>query len=426
MSRLRIRNHGPIEAGLQLQGSKNSSLPCLAAALLHPGTTVLDGVPMIADVITAIEILRVLGAQVDVEGGRVIVCADEITSAEIPARFMKRMRSSVIFMGALLSRVGEAAAVYPGGCVLGSRPIDYHLEGFRRLGVQTELQGDHIYVKAAHMAGARIHLPMPSVGATENLMLAAVGAEGATIIENAAREPEIVELARFLTRIGFQVRGAGTSCIHIRGGTAARDMNFHLSGDRIAAGTWLLCCMNAGGSICMDNVPIHWMNSTLEILYRMGADIRTEGRMLECTAPERIKPIEYLETAPYPGFPTDMQSQLLPVLCRAQGDSCICENVFSSRFRTAEELARMGADITVSSDQKKALIRGGSRLHGESVTAPDLRGGAALVIAAMGAEGDTIIDDFYHIERGYERMADTIRMLGGETCWVGRKNTGWV
>lgn len=426
MSRLRIRNHGPIQASLRIQGSKNSSLPCLAAALLHPGTTVLDGVPMIADVMTAIEILRSLGAQVDTEGSRVIVCAGEITNTEIPVRFMKKMRSSVIFMGALLARTGEASAAYPGGCVLGSRPIDFHLEGFRHLGGMVELQEDSIHVKAAHMLGTRIRLPLPSVGATENLMLAALGAEGVTVIENAAREPEILELARFLTRMGLAVYGAGSSCIQICGKGVTQDMNFHLAGDRIAAGTWLFCCMNTGGTLHMDNVPIHWMHSTLEVLYQMGAVIHTEGRMLECTAPKRLQPVRYLETAPYPGFPTDLQSPLLPVLCKAQGESCICETVFSSRFRTVEELVKMGAEIDVSSDQVKARIQGNNRLHGTQVTAPDLRGGAALVIAAMGAEGDTVINDFYHIERGYERMVDTIRTLGGEACWIGRKSTEWV
>lgn len=426
MSRLRIRNSGPIQAELRIQGSKNSSLPCLAATLLHPGTTVLDGVPMIEDVITAIEILRALGAQVNTEDSRVIVCADEITDTEIPVRFMKRMRSSIIFMGALLARTGEATAVYPGGCVLGSRPVDFHLEGFRRLGGTVEVQEDGICVKALHMTGARIRLPMPSVGATENLMLAAAGAEGVTVIENAAREPEILELARCLMRMGFEIHGAGTSCVSICKGKITQDMNFHLAGDRIVAGTWLLCCMNTGGTIQMDQVPVHWMRSTLEILDRMGAMIRTEGRMVECTAPEKLRPIEYLETAPYPGFPTDMQSLLLPVLCKAGGNSCICERIFSSRFRTADELGKMGAEITVSPDQMKAWIRGDRKLHGAEVIAPDLRGGAALVIAAMGAEGDTIIDDFYHIERGYERMADTIRTLGGEACWVGGKSTKWV
>lgn len=419
MSRLRIRKHGQVQAELQVQGSKNSSLPCLAAALLHSGTTVLDGVPMIEDVAVAVEILRALGAQVYVEGNRVIICTHDITCTEIPVRFMRKMRSSVIFMGALLARMREAKAVYPGGCVIGSRPIDFHLEGFRQLGCELNLHGETIEVKTEGMRGAVIRLPFSSVGATENLLLAAAGAEGTTVIENAAREPEVVELSRFLSRMGLDVRGAGTSCISIRGRSATKDVYFYLAGDRIVAGTWLLCCMNAGGRICLDRVPVQWMHATLDVLRRMGAVIRTEGMMLECTAPARIEPVGYLETAPYPGFPTDMQSQLLPVLCSAQGDSCVCEKVFSSRFRTVEELARMGAEITVSPDQSCARIRGNCRLHGAEVKAPDLRGGAALVIAAMNAEGDTVIDDFYHIERGYEHITDMIRLLGGETCWIG-------
>ncbi|MGN0293446.1 MAG: UDP-N-acetylglucosamine 1-carboxyvinyltransferase [Lachnospiraceae bacterium] len=418
MSRLRIRNHGRIQAGLQVQGSKNSSLPCLAAALLHPGTTVLDGVPMIEDVFAAIEILRALGARVSVEGSRVIVCAHDISCTEIPAGSMRKMRSSVIFLGALLSRMHEAKAVYPGGCALGSRPIDFHLEGFRRLGCEVALREEWIEIKSGGMSGAVIRLPASSVGATENILLAAAGAQGVTVIENAAREPEIVELSRLLVRMGFDIRGAGTSRITIRGKAETKDVCFFMSGDRIVAGTWLLCCMNAGGTICLDRVPVQWMYSTLEVLRHMGAVIRTEGRMLECTAPERIRPVACLETAPYPGFPTDMQSQFLPVLCRAEGDSCIRETVFSSRFRVADELAHMGADISVSDDQTRARIRGYCRLHGAAVSAPDLRGGAALIIAAMNAEGDTVIDDFYHIERGYERITDTIRILGGDACWI--------
>lgn len=418
MSRLRIRNHGRIQAELQVQGSKNSSLPCLAAALLHPGTTVLDGVPMIEDVLVAVEILRVLGARVVVEGSRVIVCAHEITGTEIPAAFMRKMRSSVIFLGPMLARKGEAKAVCPGGCVLGSRPIDFHLEGFRRLGCEVEQQEENIKVCSGGMSGTVIRLPSSSVGATENLLLAAAGAQGTTVIENAAREPEVVELSRLLMRMGFDVRGVGTSRIAICGRSATKDVYFSMSGDRIVAGTWLLCCMNAGGTICLERVPVQWMHSTLEVLRRMGAVIRTEGTMLECTAPGRILPVACLETGPYPGFPTDMQSQFLPVLCRAEGDSCIRETIFSSRFRVVSELNRMGADITVSDDLTCARIRGRSRLHGAVVAAPDLRGGAALIIAAMNAEGDTIIDDFYHIERGYERIADSIRTLGGDACWI--------
>ncbi|MDY4971684.1 MAG: UDP-N-acetylglucosamine 1-carboxyvinyltransferase [Lachnospiraceae bacterium] len=418
MGRLRIRNHGKIQAELRVQGSKNSSLPCLAAALLHSGTTVLDGVPMIEDVRTAIGILRALGAQVTVEGSRVTVCAHEITCTEIPPGFMRKMRSSVIFLGAMLARTGEAKAVYPGGCVLGSRPIDFHLEGFRRLGCEVNLREEIIEVRSCGMSGAVIRLPFSSVGATENLLLAAAGAQGTTVIENAAREPEIVELSRLLMRMGFDVRGAGTSRIAICGRAAVRDVCFSMSGDRIVAGTWLLCCMNAGGTICLERAPVQWMQSTLEVLGKMGAVIRTEGMVVECSAPERILPVSYLETAPYPGFPTDMQSQFLPVLSGAQGDSCICETVFSSRFRIVSELERMGADIEVSDDLARARIRGGKRLHGTAVTAPDLRGGAALIIAAMGAEGDTVIDDFYHIERGYECIADTIRLLGGDACWI--------
>lgn len=422
MSRLRIRGHGPLQAHLRVQGSKNGSLPCLAATLLHPGITVLDGVPMIQDVVTALKIMRALGAEIKVEGNRVVVHAAQIKNTRIPAHFMKQMRSSVIFMGALLARCGEAEAVYPGGCVLGSRPIDFHLDGFQKLGSQIKLQDECICVQAKQLTGTRITLPLPSVGATENLMLAATGAQGITIIENAAREPEILELAAFLRQMGFDICGEGTSCIRIHGKQKTKDMEFTLAGDRIAAGTWLFCCMNTGGMIELEHVPVDWMQSTLQVLRRMGAAITVESERLICRAPDRIFPVSYLETAPHPGFPTDLQSPLLAVLCRACGNSRIRENIFSSRFRTADELGKMGACITIDQDQKQAWIQGRCHFHGAEVTAPDLRGGAALVIAAMGADGETIIDDFYHVQRGYESITDTIRILGGETCWIGSKN----
>jgi UDP-N-acetylglucosamine 1-carboxyvinyltransferase len=333
------------------------------------------------------------------------------------------MRSSVIFLGALLARKKEAAAVSPGGCVLGERPIDFHLEGFRQLGCLVECREHQpVRITTTGMQAASIRLPFPSVGATENILLAASGAEGTTLIENAAKEPEILELSRFLEQMGFQIHGAGTSRISIRGKSVTRDVRFQLSGDRIVAGTWLLCCMSAGGSICLDQAPVPWMEALLHTLRQMGAEIWTEGNLVVCTAPKKILPIASLETAPYPGFPTDMQSQLLPVLCRAEGESLVHEHIFSSRFRVAEELNRMGADIRVSKDQSCARIAGNALLHGASVTAPDLRGGAALIIAAMGAQGDTIIDDFYHVERGYERITDMIGILGGETCWIDKRD----
>ena len=418
MSRLRIRKQGPVEAQLQVQGSKNGSLPCLAAALLHKGITVLQGVPRIEDVMTAIEILRALGARVSWEDEELVICAAELSAVEIPDHYMRKMRSSVIFMGALLARMNEAQAVYPGGCVLGKRPIDFHLKGFEQLGCQVKLQEDRIRVTASSLEGTRICLPFPSVGATENLLLAAAGAKGVTIIENAAREPEILELSLFMRQMGFQVCGAGSPRIAVFGREQIKDGSFLLAGDRIVAGTWLLCCMNAGGELLLRHAPVSWMKATLEVLRRMGARMDVEEEWLCCRAPEQIRPLPWLETAPYPGFPTDMQSQLLPVLCRAEEDSCICETVFSSRFRVTEELNRMGAQIAVDTEKNIARIHGGRSLSGACVTAPDLRGAAALVIAAMRAEGDTVIDHFYHMERGYEKITDKIQKLGGETCWI--------
>ncbi|MCI6732418.1 MAG: UDP-N-acetylglucosamine 1-carboxyvinyltransferase [Lachnospiraceae bacterium] len=417
-NRLQVRGNGPIYARLQLQGSKNGTLPCMAAALLHSGTTVLEGVPMIADVLTAAEILRSLGASVHIRDHCITIQAGQLTASDIPRDFMGRMRSSVIFMGALLARCGETGAVSPGGCVIGRRPIDYHLDGFRQMGASVVQKDDRMEVKGRKLKGCVIVLPGPSVGATENLMLASTAAEGITIIRNAAREPEITELAQCLRNMGFGIYGDGTSEIVIRGCNETVDSVYSIPGDRIAAGTWLLCCMQNRGELVLDYAPVESMAAVLQVVQRMGGEIHTEKNRITLKAPDRLKPIDYLETAPYPGFPTDMQSLLLPVLCRAEGSSCIRERVFSSRFRTVGELEKMGADICITDGGQCARIRGGCRLHGTSVDAPDLRGGAALIIAALGAEGITVINDTCHIQRGYEQIPETIRLLGGEACWL--------
>lgn len=417
-SRLRISCHEAVHATLDLQGSKNGSLPCLAAALLHPGTVILENVPEIEDVYGALRILTYLGADVKMEEGRVTICAATLKRTDIPAEEMKKMRSSVIFMGALLARCGQAEIFYPGGCVIGKRPIDYHLTGLEQLGCRICLKEEQIYGEAPCLQGNEIWLPGPSVGATENLMLAAAGAEGWTTIRFAAREPEIIELAAFMEKLGYEVRGAGNSVVSIKGKCQTCDTRYRLSGDRIAAGTWLLCCMNAGGELELRNVPIPWMGSTLCVLRQMGADIQVDQDRIRCISSEKIDPIRYLETAPYPGFPTDMQSQLLAVLSRAEGASCICERIFSSRFQVVKELNRMGAGIDLCRDQNCVWLEGGRYLKGETVTAPDLRGAAALVIAAMGAEGITTIEQMQHMKRGYEKIAETIGLLGGKACWL--------
>lgn len=417
-SRLQISGSDAVCASFSLQGSKNGSLPCLAAALLHPGTVVLENVPEIEDVYGALRILRYLGAGVQMEKGRVTICAKTLEHTDIPAVEMRRMRSSVVFMGALLARCGQADISYPGGCVIGKRPIDYHLRGLEKLGCQFRMEEEQIHGEAVCLQGRDICLPGPSVGATENLMLAAAGAEGWTTIHHAAREPEIIELAAFMEGLGYEVRGAGTSSVSVKGRCRTSDVRYRLAGDRIAAGTWLLCCMNTGGELELQNTPVPWMGSTICVLRQMGADIRVENGCIRCRSSKRIRPVAYLETAPYPGFPTDMQSQMLAVLCRAEGRSCISETIFSSRFQTAEELNRMGAAIHICEEKNYVWMEGHCRLTGAEVTAPDLRGAAALVIAAMGAEGTTVIGQMHHMERGYEKIAETICLLGGKACWL--------
>ena len=399
----------PLEGSVEIHGAKNSVLPILAAALLAPGECIIHNCPRLSDVEASLAILRHLGCSARRAGDAVVVDASAPTRYDVPDALMREMRSSVIFLGAVLGRMGRARMCAPGGCELGPRPIDLHLAAIRSLGGQiTEADGGLLCEGKLH--GADIVLSLPSVGATENAMLAAVCADGVTTITNAAREPEIVDLQNFLLALGARVRGAGSSVITVEGGVPLHGGSYTVMGDRIVACTYLAAAAAAGGHV--EGTGVDWRNlsTVTAVLTEAGCTVRSQpGRItLACTKP--LKGVRPIRTAPYPGFPTDAQAPLMAALCKGSGCTVFVENMFDSRYRHVDELIRMGADIRV--EGRVAVVYGVPRLHGARVRASDLRGGAALVVAALGAEGETRVEDLHHIDRGYQSLEGDLSALG--------------
>lgn len=413
MSGYEITGGRPLTGRLAVQGAKNSVLPILAAALLAPGQSVIHNCPRLSDVSTTLEILRLLGCGVEQEGDTVRVDASALDRADIPEGLMREMRSSVIFLGALLARLGTAELSYPGGCELGPRPIDMHLAALRDLGAEILEQSGSLCCRSGRaLTGRDICLPMPSVGATENAMLAACGASGETNILGAAREPEIVDLQNFLRAMGADVSGAGGSVITIRGGKPLHPAEYTIMGDRIAAATYLCAAGAAGGHIELTGIEPNALTAVLACLEAAGCTVTTgPGRItLESRAPLRgIRPVR---TAPYPGFPTDAQAILMAALAGGSGTTLFVENIFESRYHHVDELRRMGADIQVFG--RVAVVTGAGGLHGARVRSADLRGGAALVVAGLAAEGVTRVTEAHHIHRGYEGLDRALTQLGAD------------
>lgn len=420
---------------LEIQGSKNAVLPLMAASLLHKGITVLDHVPDITDVACMVRILERLGAVVTRKEKRMIIDASSLTSWEIPLEEVCKMRSSIMVLGPLVARMGQAVTYYPGGCSIGRRPVDYHIRLLRDLGIRVTEENGCIEARAERYRGAVIVLDFPSVGATENAILAATGAAGETVICGCAKEPEIVELCAFLQAMGIETVGAGTNRIRVWGQTSKRDPHVRVVGDRIAAGTYLAAAAVAGGEISLTGAPVTSMGATLQALCGCGCLIQTEGDRICLTAPRHLRTIPYLETTVYPGFPTDMQSILLAVQCCGTGEGKMQETIFEGRFETAAQLNKMGAQIQVENGDLfcercvaaeagcagrgyTARVQGSNGLCGAHVTATDLRGGAALVVAGLGAVGETVVHQCHHIDRGYENMVDNLQRLGARICRV--------
>jgi UDP-N-acetylglucosamine 1-carboxyvinyltransferase len=398
----------PLAGHVRVGGAKNSALKLMAAALLAPGVSMLRNVPDIADVAVMTEVLGHLGAKVERIDHTLRIDATELTGHEAPYELVARMRASTCVLGSLIGRLGRAHVALPGGCNIGSRKVDMHIGGLEELGIR--ISTEHGFIDASGRAsGALVVLEFPSVGATENLLMAASTGEGVTTIENAAREPEIGDLAAFLTAMGARIDGAGTSTITVEGVAGLEPADHTVIGDRIEAGTFLVAGVLGGGPVTVSGFDPTHLEMVLAKLEHAGAGLDVRSDAVTARRDGRIRPVD-VSTLPYPGFPTDMQAQFMTLMAVADGDCVITENVFENRFMFADEIARMGADVRIEGHH--ALIRGVARLSGAPVRSPDLRGGAALVLAGLVADGVTEISDVHHIERGYEDFVGRLASLG--------------
>ena len=397
MSEIIISGGKRLEGAVHVHGAKNSVLPILAATILSGSVSVIHNCPRLSDVDATVAILEHLGCRVSREGQTVTV--------------MREMRSSVIFLGAVLARTGEARLCAPGGCELGPRPIDLHLAALRRLGADIREKGGDLRCRTKGLRGTEISLTIPSVGATENAMLAACGAKGETVIYNAAREPEIVDLQQFLNACGARVRGAGSSAVVVEGGIPLHMAEYTVMADRICAATYLSAAAIAGGEIEVEGVPRSQLVLITDLFSAAGCRIRAEERRIWLESDGRLRSVPPVRTAPYPGFPTDAQPPVMAALTKARGTTVFVETMFENRYRHTQELVRMGADIRV--EGRVAVVCGAEKLHGANLEAADLRGGAALVVAALGAEGESRISGLHHIDRGYADLTERLAALGG-------------
>ncbi len=412
MSVYEITGGGPLEGRLPVQGAKNSVLPILAAALLAPGESVIRNCPRLSDVAATLDILTLLGCRVRREGGDVVVDASQLSCDAVPEALTRAMRSSVIFLGALLARLGSACLAYPGGCELGPRPIDFHLAALRALGAEISEDGGCLRCRG-RLQGRELCLPGPSVGATENAMLCACGCPGVTTLVGAAREPEIVDLQGFLRSMGAEVCGAGGSVMTVRGkGKPLHPAEYTVMGDRIAAATCLCAAAAAGGQVELTGLDPGTLTAVLSCLEEAGCTVWTQPDLIALEARAPLRGVRTVRTEPYPGFPTDAQAVLMAALAGGTGTTMFVENIFDSRYRHAEELIRMGADIRIAG--RVAVVTGAGKLHGANVRGTDLRGAAALVVAGVAAEGVTTVSGLEYIRRGYEDLAGDLRDLGAK------------
>lgn len=410
MEKLVIEGGKPLSGAISIHGAKNAALPILAASIMAEGTVKIENVPDLSDIGVMLGILRSLGCIAELTGDLVTVDTSAVNQHHIPESLMSQMRSSIFLMGPLLARLGKVELYQPGGCAIGERKIDLHLKGLAALGVNIEDNGSRIVCTVKEMVGADILLDYPSVGATENIMMAAATARGKTTITNAAREPEIQDLQNFLNAMGANIIGAGTDTITIEGVPKLVPCTYRIIPDRIVAGTIMIAAAVTRGNVTLTGVcPAH-LTSAIHVLKRAGVQITIDGDIMNVCGSGRLKAVERIVTSPYPSFPTDLQSQIMVLLSLADGVSILKETVFEGRFKHVDELSRMGADIRV--DLNTAFIRGVPRLYGATVEATDLRAGAALVIAGLTAQGTTVIEQIHHIDRGYDRIELMLRSLG--------------
>ena len=410
MPKILVRKSNPLKGNVKIDGAKNAVLPIIAATLLANGKSILRGVPNLRDVHVISDLLRHLGAKVEFEGTTLTVDATNITTCEAPYELVSKMRASFLVMGPLLARFNQTKISMPGGCAIGTRPIDLHLKGFKYLGAQIDMDHGFVEAKTEQLVGTKLYLDFPSVGATENIMMAAALAEGTTIIENAAQEPEIVDLANFINEMGGNVKGAGTNTIKIVGVKELNGAEHNVIPDRIEAATYMVAAAMTKGDITIENVIMDHLKPVTAKLIEAGCEIIEMDNAVRVIGPEVLKPID-IKTLPHPGFPTDVQAQFMAMLTICNGTGVVTETVFENRFMHVAEFNRMGANIKI--EGKSAIVNGVKKLHGANVNATDLRAGAALILCGLIAEGETQIGEIYHIQRGYVDIDKKITALGG-------------
>ncbi|MBA2547029.1 MAG: UDP-N-acetylglucosamine 1-carboxyvinyltransferase [Burkholderiaceae bacterium] len=415
MDKLRIRGGTRLDGEITVSGAKNAALPILVASLLTADELIAENVPELQDVATTLKLLRQMGVSVERSGNTVRLKADAVTQTEAAYELVKTMRASILVLGPLVARFGSARVSLPGGCAIGARPVDQHIKGLEALGATIRIENGFVVAQAERLRGARIVTDMVTVTGTENLMMAAALAKGETVIENAAREPEVADLANALNAMGARIRGVGTSRISIEGVERLHGATHRVMPDRIETGTFLTAVAAAGGRATLRGADPRTLDSVIDKLREAGAQIDTQNGLLRVDMSQRANAIS-LRTAPYPEFPTDMQAQFIALNSSADGVGKVTETIFENRFMHVHELQRLGADISI--DGNTATVRGVARLTGAPVMATDLRASASLVVAALAAAGETVVDRIYHLDRGYERMESKLAALGADVVRV--------
>lgn len=411
MQRYIVEGGVKLEGEVSISGAKNAALPILAAALLSDKTNIISNIPKLSDTKTMMKVLSYLGADVDFRDNNCTIKAVRLNSVGIDEELMRKMRASSLVMGPLLGRLGYVCISYPGGCSIGTRPIDLHLKGLKKMGARIDERHGYLEARANSLKGTEIYLDFPSVGATENLVMAAVLAKGTTVIRNSAREPEIIDLQNYLNSLGAKITGAGSDVIIITGVNGLQSAEYSVIPDRIEAGTIMVAAGITGGEILLKNAIFSHLEPVVAKLQEAGLEIIQEDKGIRILGKREIRSVD-LKTLPYPGFPTDVQPQMMALLTLAQGTSIITENIFDGRFKHVNELHRMGADIRV--EGRVSIIKGVAKLTGAIVEATDLRAGAALILAGLAAEGITVVEGSRHVERGYERLEDKLMSLGAK------------
>ena len=409
MQKLAIQGGRRLNGEVRISGAKNAALPILCASLLTGDEMHLGNVPDLNDIATMSKLLRQMGALIESDESRMTLSAANIDKLEAPYDMVKTMRASILVLGPLVARFGEARVSLPGGCAIGSRPVDLHIKGLQAMGAEINIEHGYIHARAKRLKGARIFFDLVSVTGTENLMMAAALAEGVTVLENAAREPEVADLAMCLNAMGAKIEGAGSDTISIAGVEKLHGASHRVMPDRIESGTFLVAVASAGGNITLTDVRPDILENVLEKLQESGAAIQAAGSTINLKMDQRPKSVN-VRTAPYPAFPTDMQAQFMAMNCIAEGSAMVVETIFENRFMHVQELRRLGAQIDVEGNT--AIIKGSEQLEGATIMATDLRASACLVIAGLIAQGETIVDRIYHLDRGYEHIEAKLSALG--------------